>query len=982
MPNLFERTSLPRVFGVPLGVDFAKDIAAGVLGRSASHQPHDIAKIEIFVNTARMQKALNLAFSETGSLLLPKITLFTGIANSEFSMSKLGVSSDLRRQLVLSRLVSALIDAEPDLAPKSSVYALADSLVRLFDEMESEQVLIESLQQLDVAEQSEHWQRSLKFLSIISPFASETRSNESLHREVAELKAKSWQQMPPEHPILFVGSTASRKTTRDFMNAVAKLPQGAVVLPGFDFDLDETAINLMEGDATPPPEDHPQYRFVKLLSEVGLTFSEVKAWHTKKGRTRNKLISLSLHPAPVTNQWLDKGPQLGDLLDATSDITLLEAPSPREEANAIALGLRQAAANGKTAALVTPDRNLSRQVTAALDIWDLVPDDSAGIPLHLTAPGRILSMVSLLLSTDITVELLFVVLKHPLTFSGNEDRGQHLLRSRELELHFRRSPGSHPSPQFLNAWAKKQINKDPDILEWIDWVTNNILSVKVDGSLSLAKLVDLHLSLAGTICAGSTGSGAGSLWEENAGRKANEVFNALSADAGASGKVTSQEYRNLIYALLAKEVVRDRDSGHPNILILGTLEARVQNTDVVILGGMNEGIWPASPAPDPWLNRKMRKDLGLLLPERQIGLSAHDYQQAVAAKEVWITRSKRDAESETVPARWVNRLCNLIQGLPGSNGHTALEQMRERGGFWLRQAHLIATPMATVEKARRPSPSPPLNKRPTELSVTRIKTLIRDPYAIYAEKVLRLRPLDPLNSVPDAKLRGIVFHKVLERFVLECTDPSIATAQEQFLTITSEVLENLCPWQSAKILWYSQLERVAPHFIHDEIARRSDSVKVHAEVKCSAVIEELRFNLHGVADRIDITDNKSAALYDYKTGAVPSKPQQEKFDKQLLLEAVMIEKGQFEKIPALPVTKAIFLGLKEPLVSIAAPLSSNPPQKTWDEFTKLIENWQNINRGYTSRLALFKRDDIGYFDQLARYGEWDTSEPSELVVLK
>ena len=58
------------------------------------------------------------------------------------------------------------------------------------------------------------------------------------------------------------------------------------------------------------------------------------------------------------------------------------------------------------------------------------------------------------------------------------------------------------------------------------------------------------------------------------------------------------------------------------------------------------------------------------------------------------------------------------------------------------------------------------------------KTLIRDPYAVYAGRILRLRPLDPMRPAPDPRLRGQVLHLIVERFIRERTDNEPPEAAE------------------------------------------------------------------------------------------------------------------------------------------------------------------------------------------------------------
>ncbi|HBB82406.1 MAG TPA: hypothetical protein DC031_03815, partial [Sulfitobacter sp.] len=78
-----------------------------------------------------------------------------------------------------------------------------------------------------------------------------------------------WQDAPPQHPVILAGSTGSRGTTALLMEAVARLPQGAIILPGFDFEMPTAVWN--ELDQALLAEDHPQYRFRKLMNMLGVS---------------------------------------------------------------------------------------------------------------------------------------------------------------------------------------------------------------------------------------------------------------------------------------------------------------------------------------------------------------------------------------------------------------------------------------------------------------------------------------------------------------------------------------------------------------------------------------------------------------------------------------------------------------------------------------------------------------------------------------
>lgn len=970
---MFEPTKTPRVFGVPIGADFSTSLHDGLREFFAGLAPTDIAQVEVYVNTRRMQRRLMALFHEGDALLLPRIKLVTDLAqNADTQDAPLAVAP-LRRRLEVAQLVKRLIKADPTLAAQSSAFDLAESLVALMGEMQGEGVSPDVIANLDVTDQSGHWQRSLQFINLVQQYFDNTDQPdiEGRQRRVIEAQVIRWADAPPSHPIIVAGSTGSRGATSMFMQAVAKLPQGAIILPGVDSDMPRDVWDRL--DPKNGGEDHPQYRFKSLCDALGLQPAEIEPWGKSSliNSDRCALVSLSLRPAPVTDQWITFGPKLNDLSNATNGLTLIEAPTPRAEADAIAVRLRQAVEDGQTAALITPDRMLTRQVTGALDRWGILPDDSAGLPLQLTAPGRYLRHIADLFCTPLDAESLLVLLRHPLTHSDRDDRGDHNLKTNALELELRRYGPPFPTRESLTNWATAKADKFPDRAAWATWVGDVLTDLDHSDELPLSDHIAQHLAIAERLAAGPDVDGTGKLWKEAAGREAKRVMSELHLHADAGGIMSAWDYRQLVSSVLATGDVRNPDNGHPQILIWGTLEARVQSADLVILGGMNEGTWPEAPAPDPWLNRPMRLEAGLLLPERRIGLSAHDYQQAVCATEVVISRAIRSDEAETVPSRWVNRLTNLLGGLGNKRGPECLEEMRARGHHWLDLATAIATPKHTVDPAPRPSPCPPSNARPDKLSVTQIKTLIRDPYAIYARKILGLNALDQLSHTAGAPLRGTIVHTILERFVTENIDPADADAADALMTIADETLAQDCPWPAMRILWRARIETFVPHFLLEEQKRRANAVNFGIEMWGELKLKSVPFTLVGKADRIDLSDDGEALIYDYKTGKPPSASEQKSFDKQLLLEAAMVERGAFKALGAVRTKAAIYIGLGNDLKDQAAPLKDAPPEETLEKFEALITKWMDPSKGYTSRRANQTLTFAGDYDHLARYGEWD-----------
>ncbi len=964
---MFEAQSTPRVFYVPLGVDFPSAVIEGLSCRLASTEPAAWAKTHLIGNAQRMLSRFRDELESGPARLLPRLSLVTDL--DALAAGRLGPGpstvSTVRRQLDLANLVAQLIEANPSLAAPRARLDLARSLATLIDEMQSEGVPFSMLQSLDASQQSEHWQTALGFVRIASDFIAgdPKRGPEGARRERATDLIADWQANPPQHPIIAAGSTGSRGTTSLLLQAIATAPQGAVILPGFDPDMPADVWSAL--DSNPPDEGHPQYRFAAILRAMDLTPEDVRPWASLQALdpARNKVISLALRPAPVTDHWLRDGPMLGDLVRAMDRVTLIEARDQRAEANAIALRMRDAAENDQSVALITPDRTLSRRVAVALERWGLVADDSAGVPLNLTAPGRLLSQIARLGTSQCTADGLIALLKHPLVATGAEDRGPHLLFTRSLEMRLRRKGPPFPTGQTILDWAAEDETRG----NWGAWLAPLI---SANSGTTLPDHIAWLIVTAEALAAGPNSEGSGALWEEAPGREALKEVTALRTEAQQHDILSPSDFAVLLGQVLAAGQARVLNAVHPKLMIWGTLEARVQNADLVILGGLNDGTWPEPASPDPWMNRAMRQTAGLLLPERQIGLSAHDFQQGIGGKAVWLTRSTKSDDAETVPSRWLNRITTLLGGLKDQGGEAALEQMRNRADVWLKDAaRLDYAPR--IGSAPRPAPIPPGAARPSKLSVTEIKTLIRDPYAIYAKRILRLRELDPLVQTPDARLRGTILHDVMEELMEQPLPHDQEAALELMAQTADHVLARQVPWPAARALWKARLMRAAPWFLRMEAQRGMGRHIAGLEREGAASIAGLAFTLVGKADRIDIDANGTARIYDYKTGKPPTEKEQQSFDKQLLLEAEMVARGDFKGVAPTTVTEAAFIGLGPSPSQVNAPLGDSD---VWSEFTQLIARMFAEDYRFTARRALQKEADFSAYDHLSRFGEWATSD--------
>ncbi len=969
---VFDPQPLPRLFGLPPGARFPDCLVRGLVARLADSPPEAIARVTVYLNTARMRERVRAAFRRLGPSFLPDLRLISDLGDDP-SLGLPPPLPSLRRRLELAQLVGRLAAQERDFAPGTAVIDLADTLADLIDEMAAEGVAPAALDDPALGgDHAAHWERSLQFLRLIGPYLTEgAAGSATLQRQAAEQLVRRWQTAPPPGPVLVAGSTGSRGSTLLLMQAVARLPQGAVVLPGFDpFMTGAAWASLTAGPV--PDEDHPQYRFARLLTALGLGPADVADWGgAAPDPARNRLLSLALRPAPVTDQWLTEGASLGPLNEATRNLSLIEAPTPRAEALAISLALRRAVADGCKAVLLTPDRTLARRVTAALDRWGIVPDDSGGRPLHLTAPGRLIGHLVEVFGRRLTGEALLVLLKHPMTATGSPHRGDHLRLTRDLELHLRRHGPAFPDGAFLAEWAGR--SDDLHRSAWADWLARWLSHLPPAAEMPLLAWTDTLFAMIGDLAAGPGGDVAASeVWRRDAGEAALAVLQSLRAEAGHGGDFHAADFADLVRVLLQKEPVRASLGTHPLIAIEGTREARELEADLVIVGGLNDGVWPAAVAPDPWLSRQMRLQAGLLLPERQIGLSAHDFQIAAAGPCVILSRALRDDEAETVPSRWLDRLTNLIAGLDGEAG--ALAAMRGRGRQWLDWAVALDRPGRT-EPAARPAPRPPVAARPRELPVTAITRLIRDPYAVYARYILRLRPLDPLRAEPDARIRGKVLHRIVELFVRGWPgDEAPAEAKARLLAVTDTVLAAEVQWPTARALWRARIARIADRFVAAEERRRATAEPMVIEAPGAQVVGRLAFTLTARPDRIDLADDGTVHVYDYKSGAPPSKNEQFRFEKQLPLEAAMAERGAFAGIGARPASGFTFVQLGGEGDEKRTERADLDLDAEWAALERLIGQYLRQGKGFTARRAVFKVGDAGDYDHLARFGEWQMAD--------
>ncbi len=924
------------------------------------------------------------------------------------------------------------VTGRPPTIPESPADAvhLATSLLQLMDQMASEGADWSRIPQLVPQDHAAHWELTLAFLKLVveawpAYLGSSGRQDPAASRDArVRAEAARLAANPPAGPVIAAGSTGSIPSTAALLDVIARLPQGAVVLPGLDRHLDEASWEAIGGpdpDSLPPVPGHPQYGLKLLLQRLRATRSMVEVLEPEDRPAladRLELIAEAMRPAPTTDRWReiavnDRGTQRQAAL---ADVSIIAARSEPEEALAVSVALREALETpGRTAALVTPDRLMARRVATELRRWGLAIDDSAGVALSLTPAAVFARLVAEVAIDGFDPVKLVALMQHPLAAFGLAPAEARRF-ARVLEIGALRGPRPRRGSAGLIAAIVQAEDDASDRnvrppaarrrippADWArahqlaEWIARALAPLEAladrGGSIDLAELLEAHVAAIEAASAGPAGSrSAGGVFEGPAGETLATGFADLLAAARQPGlgiNLAPRDYPGFLKAVLGDAPVRQVAGQEARLHIWGPLEARLQSVDLLILGGLNEGNWPNTTRSDPWLSRPMRAEMGLEPPERRIGLAAHDVAQGFAAPEVIIARSAKSGTAPTVASRWLQRLTTVA----GAEASTA---MTARGERHLGLARLIDhRGPAKPEPVARPMPRPPVEARPKKLSVTAIETWIRDPYALYARIVLRLEALEPIGAAPDASDRGNLVHDVLAEFVHLRKNQFDAGALAQLLQLGEFRLEEFAAFPEVTALWRPRLAKIARWFLDFEIARSARVAERSAEIRGELEIPVMGevFTLIARADRIDRMADGSVVILDYKTGQPPTARQVESLmSPQLPLEAAMLARGAFgDRFTQRALADLAYVHLAgtrdggaylsvavEPAKSADAPTPESLAEAAYERLVRLIGQYRNPETPYPSRpRIMFEAAIGGDYDHLARVKEWAAGEGGE-----
>lgn len=1053
----------PKVYSIPAGAPFLDVLADAILSGplaapfDLSSDPLALANTTILLPTRRAVRALRETLVDRlggTAAILPAIRPI-GDANDEDHLLDPSVETiadrlaeppaidRLQRQLTLTALIlawgqtmrrdrsfPALGDSDTIQVPASAADAarLAGDLARLMDDMETAEVDWSAIRDLAPDDHAGYFQITLEFLKIAfeawPAYLAEnnvvdpaTRRDHLIREQAARLE-----RMPPDGPVIAAGSTGTIPATAALLKTIAHLPNGAVVLPGLDRNLDAAGFEAIGGIDTPArTQGHPQYGLKQLIGAIGISRADVVSLGEVPPPliARARLASEALRPAETTDHWAayrDSGPDPATIETALAGAALIVAHNEQEEAVAIALAVREALeGTANRIAVITPDRTLARRVAAELSRWDLAIDDSAGARLDRLPAGVFVLLLAEALTTDADATTLLALLKHPLARFGMA-RGDCRRAARILDIAvFRGRRGHCGLAGLADALKAARQESESDTARHIpsarrriasrDWDLAEALAKNLQSALrqseagpetaetpvgsaetstvftGVSEVSQSALKVLNAVYAATAGPDSDDLWTGEIG--ADAVVNLLQRlSESATFSISSADFPAFLATLMSEISVTRPAGADPRIHIWGTLEARLQSADLLIVAGLDEGVWPAETRTDPWLSRTMRAEIGLPPPERRIGLAAHDFAQAFAAPRVLLTRAEKRGGTPTVSSRWLQRLRALI-------GEAADTKLKDRGGYYVALARDIDRWDDPPQPIKRPDPKPDVAHRPRRLSVTEIETLVRDPYAVYARHVLRLEPLDPLGMAPDYALRGSLIHEALGAFTQEWHGAYDAAAQARLNDVGSAVLAEIEAFPDIHAIWSIRFGAIARWLVDWEAQRSAEIAERHAEI--AGTFETAApagpFILRGRADRVDLRHDGQIEVLDFKTGTPPSARRVlVGFAPQLGLEAAMVRAGAFgPTFQGRSIANLGWIALGQ--VERGRPLRSAVEEgwtadrvadETLARFGALIAAYDDPDRGFISRARpMFQTRYESPYDHLARVREWALVESEE-----
>ncbi|MBR1544477.1 MAG: double-strand break repair protein AddB [Alphaproteobacteria bacterium] len=897
---------MAKVFNISPRYPFL-DVLASYIVNTAKQDGANIANDIILLPTRRACRHLKdifLNISGGEAVLLPTILPLgdideNGLANLDYENESLDSDlppaiSKIKRNLILSTLIKAKMSDFTE----EQAYSLAVDLAHLMDTVEMEELSFNNLQYLVPEEYSIHWQETLEFLKIVTEeypkILDDNNVMNPVARKVALIKKQIeyWKKFPPKGRVFAAGSTGSLVPISYMLRFISKMERGFLILPGLDKNISDKDFEILTADYPKTNQNHPQYGLLKLIKGLDLKISDVPELPIYReydiaDSDRELLSSHIMLSSEMNDDWSNL-PKLKN--DVLSDVSELCLDTDSDEVFAVAGLLRKAVAENKKALLITPDRKIAKSVANELKRWNIIVDDSAGIPASDTTTGNYIILVLKMLYDNFSPYSILAVLKHKYTSLGyKKDELDNIIS--DFENKVLRGKISLNTLDKMIQEASKYDNVYNLLLKIKDVSKGMYEKITDSQKYSIYDLLYSHLSLVENFVSGPDVDVNDVMWNSDLHSDLSaELSSLLSSlkeikEENNSVKIdemTASAYFVFISNYLLSLSLRPKINSHPNIAIMNSIEARLITADLYIMSGLNEDTFPSVTSDDPWMSRPMKAKFKLPLPERKIGLSSHDFVEFFCKKNVVMTHAVKVDGVNTITSRWLTKLSAIVNiaNLQWKN------PLSEEVKSWIR----LSSFSSNSSRCKRPAPCPPVDARPKKLSATWIEKWYRDPYIIFANKILKLKKLDDINPVAGPAELGTVIHNSLEEFKKK----NLSTFDE----LMQIMHNNAVPYMDIPQIdfWYTKFETVAKWFIDYE-ASIKNLISFSFQEETGKLKITPNFTITAKADRIDVLRDNRAIVFDYKTGTPPSEKEVlSGYAPQLPIEALILKNGGFDNI--------------------------------------------------------------------------------------
>lgn len=950
------------------------DVLAGYFLERYKNKPEELANILFLLPNRRSCQSLAGAFVRKRGgqpTILPRMEPIADIEEDEIFLSgnaevlkKLKPSvNQLERVLNFTRMIMLKNKYGISDVSLSQAYALAQNLASFMDTVQNEDLDFANLKNIVPDEYSEHWQKTLILLQIITEYwpriLSENGKCDPAERKKQLLKAEMdfWCNSSQKPKIVIAGTTAAYPYLREVVKTVAEFEEGEVYLYGLDKYLDEDSWNSID-------ENHPQYELKTLLDFLNISREDITDINSGNITLREKLISEIMRPATSSGMWRKLSLQTLPK-EAFNNIHLINCDDVRQEAKAIALIMRETLETaGKTVALVTMDRNLSRRVVSELRKWNIKADDSAGQPLSLSHIGVYFRLIGEAIAKD-TMTSKITVMKYPYTSCG-KSRKEYIKEVYHLEHNLRKEVALTDSQKAILDDFEERIRPLKELYE--------------TPTINLKDMLETHIRVAQSLADTDEKTGEKIIWRKEDGRAAANFFVNLINKSDELGPISSNDYLPFLTTVMTQQNVRLSYGFHPRIKILGPIEARLVNYDRVIIGSVNEGVWPKMPQSDMWLSRPMKKAFGMSQNEKSIGVCASDFAHLMHADEVYLTRSQKSDGTPTDKSRWWLRLETILEAVFGSDAKQKSEYTfiyQQPYSLWAKNLDRCYKP----QPIKAPEPRPELKYRPRKLSASQIEILMRDPYYIYAQKILHLYQLPSLDRSKEVFDFGTIVHETMEEFCREYNSSYYPSdAAEKLMSIGMRKFAEKNIEKEVVTFWQPRLKAFIDMVLEHEKECRPRIKKIYSETEGEIMFKRKGgdFLITGKADRLDETDEGCINVIDYKTGYGRSSSEIEKVTApQLPVEALIVQNGGYKEVGKKNVSGMQYWALKGKQGFTDEKQSQEAIIKIKEALQKLIDEFDKKERPYLTKPILGGSGQYGDYDHLSRFLEWSVRDDNQ-----